>query len=368
MNILLVGGGTGGPVAPLLAIAQEIKKTYPKANFLFVGTKEGPAKAMAEAVQIKFTSITAGKWRRYFSLNNFLTLFQVLFGFVESLKIINSFKPDCIVGAGGFVQVPLIWAGFFKKIPSLIHQQDILPGLANRLCQLPAKKITVCFENTSKSFISHVGLFYKKQTVSKVIVTGNPVGSHLKNASKAEALKHFKLNENLPVLLVIGGGSGAYFFNQLINESMPNLAKTVQILHSTGSKSKIAITHENYHAFDFISRTDLAYAAADIVLCRAGLSTISEISFLKKVSIVVPIPESHQEYNAAFLHYLKAAVVLPQKSIKASNFQTLIKKILFNHELQKNLQKNIEKIMPHNAGKKIADLVIKLAMPHAFKE
>ena len=365
MKILLVGGGTGGPVAPLLAIAQEIRAEHPKAQFLFVGTSDGPAKAMAESIQINFVSISAGKWRRYFSFKNLLTVFQVIFGFVESFKILDSFQPDCIVGAGGFVQVPLIWAGYFKKIPSLIHQQDVLPGLANRLCQFPAKKITVCFESTAKTFISHIGFFYKKQKTDKISVTGNPVRTYLKQGEKTVVLKHFKLNDSLPVLLVLGGGTGSQYFNSLIAEAMPELAKTVQILHSTGQRKAQSITHENYHSFEFIDKADLAFAAADIVLCRAGLATMSELSFLKKTAIVVPIPDTHQEYNAVFLHQMKAAVVISQENLTAQNLQKLIKKILFNLELQKTLQKNIAKIMPHNAGKKIAEIVIKLALSNA---
>lgn len=361
MKILLVGGGTGGPVAPLLAIAEEIKKEHPKTKFLFVGSNEGPAKIMVENAGIDYVNIIAGKWRRYFSIKNFLTVFQVIIGFFQSLKIINSFKPDCIVGAGGFVQVPIIWAGFLKKIPSLIHQQDIVPGFANRLCQLPAKKITVCFEATAKDFISHLGLFYKKQHADKVIVTGNPIRLNLKEQDKKSALKHFNLNESLPVLFVIGGGSGAEFFNSLIKKSMPGLAKTVQILHATGLKKIVDIKNENYHSFEFIKNAGEAYAASDIVLCRAGLSTMAELSYLKKVAIVVPIPGSHQEYNASFLYSQKAAVVLSQERLNPENLLQLIKKIIFNHELQKVLQKNIEKIMPHNATKKISNLIIKLS-------
>lgn len=368
MKILLVGGGTGGPVAPLLAIAQEIRKEHPKAVFLFVGENQGPAQAMAESIQIKYLSISAGKWRRYFSLKNFLTVFQVSFGFFQALKIIKKFQPNCIVGAGGFVQVPVVWAGYFLKIPSLIHQQDLLPGLANRLCQLPATKITVCFESTAKKFISHIGLFYKKQKTEKISVTGNPVRPHLKEATKDEALKHFGLTETLPVLLVLGGGTGAKYFNDLILEAMPELSRTIQILHSTGQRSQVTIKHEHYHGFEFITRTDLAYAAADIVLCRAGLATMAELSVLKKVAIVVPMPYTHQEDNAFYLHQMKAAVVISQEHLNRKNLQTLIKKILFNLDLQKDLQKNIGKIMPHNAGKKIADLVIKLSINHGTAE
>src|SRR5579864_4564887 len=145
MKILLVGGGSGGPVAPLIAVADHIQMAHPKAEFLLVGTNSGPERQMAAAAGIGFKHITTGKLRRYFSLKNLGSPFLTLFGFFQSLRILKKFRPDCVFGTGSFVQVPMVWAAWFLKIPVVLHQQDILPSLANRLCQMVAKKITVTF-------------------------------------------------------------------------------------------------------------------------------------------------------------------------------------------------------------------------------
>src|SRR5581483_8242409 len=135
MKILLVGGGSGGPVAPLLAVADHIKKTHPKAVFMLVGTQAGPERFMAERAAVPFAAIAAGRWRRYFSWQNFVAPFQTLHGFFDARTILKAFRPDCIFAAGSFVQVPVVWAARLAGIPVVLHQQDVLPGLANRLCQ-----------------------------------------------------------------------------------------------------------------------------------------------------------------------------------------------------------------------------------------
>ncbi len=160
-TILLAGGGTGGSVSPLLAVATELKQLEPAVKFLFVGTRNGPERLMSEKANIAFVSIPAGKYRRYFSLKNFLTPILILAGLVKSLLILKKYKPACVFGCGSFVQVPVIWAAWMYNIPIIIHQQDIIPSLANSLCQIVAKKITVAFEISIKDFSSDLGIFYK---------------------------------------------------------------------------------------------------------------------------------------------------------------------------------------------------------------
>ncbi|HYV33388.1 MAG TPA: UDP-N-acetylglucosamine--N-acetylmuramyl-(pentapeptide) pyrophosphoryl-undecaprenol N-acetylglucosamine transferase [Candidatus Limnocylindria bacterium] len=362
MKILLVGGGSGGPVSPLIAVASDIKSNHPKAEFLLVGTAKGPEKEMAAEARIPFTSITAGKFRRYFSFRNFLAPFEFLLGFYQSFKILKEFKPDCIFGAGSFVQVPVIWAGWFLKIPSVIHQQDVVPGLANKLCQLAAKKITVTFPQTLKTFSGTLGIFYKKREGDKIVLTGNPFRRELKKGSKENAIKEFQLNQSFPTLLVMGGGTGAEFLNNLVLSSLPELSKVVQVIHSTG-KGKLLKEHfENYHGYEFINNMADAYAAADIVVCRAGLSTLTELSNLDKLAIIVPMPESHQEINGMLFVQTNSAIVLKQGKLKASNFVPLIRKLLFAHEAQEELKNNISKIMPRGSTEKISEIITKIAV------
>lgn len=362
MKILLAGGGSGGPVSPLLAVAEKIKYQHPKAHFLLVGTSTGPEQIMAEEQKVEFASIVSVKFRRYFSLANLIAPIIFVKAFYQSYKILTSFRPDCVFGAGSFVQVPVIWAAWLLGIPSVIHQQDVVLGLANKLSQLAAKKITVTFPESQAGFASSVGIFYKKNP-DKVVVTGNPFREWLKNGNKQSAQKLFELKTDLPTLLVLGGGTGANFINELIKNCLPDLTKTVQIIHATGSGKGEDLSYENYHGFEFIKGPDLAnaYAVADIVLSRAGLSTITELSNLKKLSIIVPMPDSHQELNGIYLMTKQAAIVLPQVKINPKNFTGLIRKLVFAQEAKIELEENIGKIMPKNATQKIADIIIKLA-------
>lgn len=362
MRILLAGGGSGGSVSPLLAVAEKIRQHHPKVHFLLVGTKTGPERNMAEEQKIEFAPITVVKFRRYFSWQNIAAPVIFLKAFIESYKILRSFRPNCVFGAGSFVQVPIIWAARVLNIPSVIHQQDIVLGLANRLCQLTAEKITVTFPESQAGFASSAGIFYKKNS-EKVTVTGNPFRDWLKNGDRQKALATFQLKADLPTLLVLGGGTGAEFINGLIKNSLPDLAKTVQIIHATGHGKGEKISHENYHGLNFLKGEDLAnaYAAADIVLSRAGLSTITELANLKKLSIIVPMPQSHQELNGLYLMSKQAAIVLPQFKINAKNFTGLIRKLVFAREAKLELEENIGKIMPKKAAEKIAEIIIKLA-------
>jgi UDP-N-acetylglucosamine--N-acetylmuramyl-(pentapeptide) pyrophosphoryl-undecaprenol N-acetylglucosamine transferase len=329
-------------------------------EFLFVGSKKGPEKLLADNAGIAFVSISAGKFRRYFSWGNLISPFLTIGGFIQSFKILKEFRPNCIFGAGSFVQVPLVWAGWLLKIQVVLHQQDMTPSLANRLCQFAAKKITVVFEASLADFPSSLGFFYKKNA-NKIELTGNPFREELKNGSKENAEREFGLKADLPTLLVLGGGTGAEFLNQLVWGSMNELVRTVQVIHSTGLGKSKAVTKENYHGYEFIKNMADAYAAADIVLARAGLSTLTELSFLKKLSIIIPLPKTHQELNAWLLARLQAAIVLEQNKTTPEGFVRLIRKLLFEHQAQETLKANIGKIMPKNSNEKIAFIITKLA-------
>lgn len=368
MKILLAGGGSGGPVIPLLAVWQKIKKVHPKAQCLLIGTQNGPERVIAQNVGVDFKHISAPKFRRYFSWKNFGIPFLFIKGFAQSIKILNEYQPDCVFGAGSFVQVPLMWAAYFKKIPVVIHQQDVWPSLANKLCQFVASRITVTVELSQRSFYSTVGFLYQKKQNEKVVLTGNPFREELKLGSKEKAIKEFNLKSDFPTLLVLGGGTGAEFLNKLIWDSLNSLGKSVQIIHATGKgKFSSKFVHENYHPYEFINNMADAYAAADFVLCRAGMSTITELCALGKLSIIVPMPHSHQEFNAAYLSRMEASVVVSQNKISLSGFVNFIRKLIFSLEVQETIKRNIKKVMPEDAAEKISDIIIRLAQKHGNK-
>ncbi|PKL72537.1 undecaprenyldiphospho-muramoylpentapeptide beta-N-acetylglucosaminyltransferase [Candidatus Kuenenbacteria bacterium HGW-Kuenenbacteria-1] len=353
MKILLCGGGTMGSVSPLLAIAEEIKKQNNEVQFLWLGTKNGPEKKVIENYKIPFKEIFFGKLRRYFSWQNFIDIFKIKIAFFQSFFIILKFKPNIILSAGSFVAVPVIWAGWLLHIPCLIHQLDIRPTLANKLTSSFVKKITTTFEKSLKDFP-------KKKT----IWTGNPIRQELQiinyDLEIKKAREFFSLKENLPTILIIGGGTGALDLNKIIIQTLPKLTEFCQIIHLTGGKIDKNLSIQNYHAYDFlIKKIKDAYLVADLVISRAGIGTLTELSYFKKPSILIPMPQTHQEENAQFFKNNQATIVLDQNElIKDPNLIIKeIRKLLPNKKELQSLSENIGKLNKQNAEKKIVEII-----------
>jgi UDP-N-acetylglucosamine--N-acetylmuramyl-(pentapeptide) pyrophosphoryl-undecaprenol N-acetylglucosamine transferase len=359
MKVLLSGGGSGGPVSPVLAVASEIKKLKPQTQFLFVGTKKGPEKVMVRDAGIDFVSIPAAKLRRYFSLRNIFEPFVFAAGFMKSLSVISRFRPDVMFSAGGFVAVPVAWAARFFGCKIIIHQQDAGIGLANKLISPIANQITTAFEATAKQFYSGSGLSQKLEP--RAIWVGNPVRPEL-TESKVDIKKFFNLHEELPILLILGGATGAIQINKLVGEILPQLVEAHQVVHQTGAgKNNIDFKHRNYHPYEFIKHD--AYSAilkaAHLVIARAGLSTIAELATLGKAAIIIPMPKTHQEDNAKILEELGAAAVLKGDDVTAVNLAKLINALKFNQKWVDKLIRNIKILMPKDGALKLAEIVIK---------
>ena len=341
-KIILVGGGTGGSVAPLLAIAAALRERG-AFDFLFIGTKYGPEREMAKNNNLPFKSIISGKWRRYFSLYNFTDLFKIKFAFWQSLFLLIKEKPDLIISAGSFVAVPIIYAAYFLKIPVIIHQQDIRAGFANKLSAPLAKIITVTFEKSLKD--------YK----NKAVWLGNP--------SLAEKMANFrqeKAEGELPLILIIGGGTGSAFINDLTLKSLDQLKSTARIIHITGKqKSGEQKANENYQTHEFLPQSEILQimTKAEIVVSRCGLGVLTEISALKKPAILIPMPNSHQEDNAQIFSEAQAAKVLEEKNLNPEIFIEEIKKILSSQELKNKYSQNISKLMKSGATEAMVGIV-----------
>jgi UDP-N-acetylglucosamine--N-acetylmuramyl-(pentapeptide) pyrophosphoryl-undecaprenol N-acetylglucosamine transferase len=368
MKIVLTGGGSGGPVAPLLAMAEEIKSSFaeatkdegkkPEAKFLFIGTRRGiPEKEMVKDYNIEYKSVYAGKLRRYFSWQNFLDIARTKIGFFQTFYILKKFKPDLIIGAGGYVSVPVILAGWFLRIPSFIQQQDILPTLSNKILAIFAKKIFVSFE---PSLICFPG--------KKTFLSGHPVRRMFFKGDKEKAKKLFNLETNKPVLVVLGGGTGAISLNNLIWNNLKELTNFCQVVHLAGRGKildpKFQIKNmDNYHVVEFLTNeiADL-FTLADMVISRAGINVLAELAVLAKPTIVIPIPDSHQEANAQYFQDKNAAIVLNQKELTGEKLVSEIKELLNNKEKQNQLGGNIIKLVPQEAAKKIVNEIIKLVI------
>jgi len=381
-RILLTGGGTGGAVSPLLAIARELKKSpnplYQGGySFLWIGTKKGPEKEMvapelsseaSELSSIRFKPIYSGKLRRYFSWRNFIDPFLILIGFFQSFFIILKWRPDIVISAGSFVSVPVVWAAWVLRAPVLIHQQDARPGLANKLMAPFAKVVTAAFEESLK----HYG--------KKAVWTGNPVRRELADGGKKAplikglVLRSFSeggvggLSDNLPTVLIIGGGTGATAINKLVWDDLNNLTKFCQVIHITGKKKNIQnsirqladqIQNSNYQSFKFLNADQVAeaYAAADTVVSRAGMGVLTELSYLGKPAILIPMPDSHQEDNAKIFKDKDAAIVLNQKELTPEALTENIKKLLDDEALRGKFSDNIKKVIKRGANKEIIKII-----------
>ena len=346
IKILFTGGGTGGSVTPLLAIYDNLNKD--KFDFWWIGTKKGPEKSMVENKGIRYRYINSGKLRRYFSWKNFIDPFFVFFGFLESFYFLLFRRQDLIITAGSFVSVPLIWAASILRIPVLVHQQDIRPGLANKIMAKSANVVTTVFEKS----LSDYG--------KKARWIGNPVRETLKVEKNH---RYFNFNPLVPTVLIIGGGTGAQKINELIYQSIEALCAKFQIIHISGKgKIKKEIDNNNYRQFEFLEEKDLAlaYAISDIVISRCGVGSLTELSFLRKPSILIPMPNSHQEENAKVFQDKEAAIVLDERKLDKYTLIITIENLIKDEEKRKKMSDNIEKIIKKNTNKKIIEIIEEL--------
>lgn len=360
------GGGTGGSVAPLLAIAEELRKEenfkesgFSDLRFVFVGTKKGPEKEMIESFnkeigKMEFVSLISGKWRRYFSIHNFFDIFKIIIACFRSFGLLAEFRPDIIISAGAFVSVPLVWAAASKKIPILIHQQDLRPGLANNLMAPFARVITVVFE---KSLVDYG---------PKSVLAGNPIRpmESIQDDNLIKELKdRFSLDSSIPLILVFGGGLGAIGINRLIFKAAPDLAQHYQIIHLTG-KGKMPLDIDmlelnNYHVLEFLDNRRLStlMSMANLVISRAGLGTLTELSYWRKPAILIPMPKSHQEENAGYFAKERAAQTFNQAGLTVDKLAAAIKDILDYSTVKQELSNNIGRIMKRNAAGTISGII-----------
>ena len=351
MRILLCGGGTGGSVTPLLAIAQQLREKDPKIEFLFLGTKKKhPERELAQGAGIPFRSIYAGKLRRYFSLKNIFDPIFVIFGIFQSFFILLKFRPNVVLSAGSFVAVPVVFSARILGIPCFIHQQDVVQGLANRLMGHLATKITVALRDSTKSF-----------PLSIVIYTGNPIRMEILSAQKEESINFFHFTKETPTVLVLGGGTGSVKLNQILDKALPNLIKFCQVIHLTGGRKGAENKNfPRYRTYEFLSQEmKYAYAAADLVISRAGMGVITELAALAKPAILIPLFKSHQEKNAQFFEKNKAVLVIRENVLTPELLIETASKLLSRKEEMQELGRNIHQFAKLDAAEKIAEEVLR---------
>lgn len=358
LKFILSGGGTGGHIYPAIAIANELKTRFPEAEFLFVGAKDKMEMQKVPQAGYKIRGLWIAGLQRRLTFDNTLFPVKLITSLLKARRIIAEFKPDVVIGTGGFASGPLLQVASFAGIPSVIQEQNSYPGITNKLLSKKADKICVAYEGLER--------FFPK---SKMILTGNPVRQDLIDidSKRAEALDYFKLDPNKKTLLVLGGSLGARRINQLIAKEVVDFtAQNVQVIWQCGKLYFEQYQHfnekENIQVLAFIDRMDLVYAAADLVISRAGASSVSELCIVGKPTIFIPSPnvaEDHQTKNAQAI-VDKGGAILIRESELDTQFSGIFSKLLSDENLQRNLSENIKKLAKVDATKDIVEEIIKL--------
>ncbi|QBN18729.1 undecaprenyldiphospho-muramoylpentapeptide beta-N-acetylglucosaminyltransferase [Flavobacterium nackdongense] len=357
LKFILSGGGTGGHIYPAVAIANELKSRFPNAEFLFVGAQDKMEMQKVPQSGYKIEGLWIAGLQRKLTLQNAMFPFKLLDSLWKSRKILKKFKPDVVIGTGGFASGPLLQMANSLQIPTVIQEQNSFPGITNKLLSKKANKICVAYENLEQ--------FFPKE---KMILTGNPVRQDLIDieSKKAEAIHYFNLDATKKTLLVLGGSLGARRVNQLIEKELGKFESLeVQVIWQCG---KLYFEdYKKYHSGDvqvlaFIDRMDLVYAAADIVISRAGASSVSELCIVGKPVLFIPSPnvaEDHQTKNAQSIVDKKGAMMIKESELD-SEFSLVFEALLKDIGKQELLSKNIKQLALPNATKEIVDEIEKL--------
>lgn len=354
MKIFLSGGGTLGPVVPLLAVAETYQKYHPEARFIWVGTGNGPEKELVKKYLIPFYAVPAGKWRRYFSVWNIFDWAKIIIGFFYSIFLIVRHRPALVISAGGFVSVPLHWAAALLGVPAWIHQQDLRPGLSNKLMAWTATKITTALKESRQYF-----------NLEKTEWIGNPVRNLLVE-DWDEARKKLGIVSGSPVIFALGGGTGSSRINELVAEAVPQWPRDWQIVHLVGKErpralaEKMAQTFSNYHAFQFFTdEMAAAYLSADVVIARAGFGTLTELAALGKPAIILPMSGTHQEENAKFFANQNAIIEVDERYTNGLEIAKLVKQLVLDKTKATVLGRRLQTVLPPAEPEKIKEIIEK---------
>ncbi len=362
-KIILSGGGTGGHIYPAIAIANELKARYPKAEFLFVGAEDKMEMEKVPQAGYQIKGLWISGIQRRLTLSNLMFPFKLISSLWKAHKIIKQFKPDVVIGTGGFASGPTLMVANWYGIPTLIQEQNSYPGITNKLLSKKAHKICVAYDRLER--------FFPKD---KIVKTGNPVRQDLLNVEDKtdEAKSYFNL-ENKKTLLVLGGSLGARRINQLIESELEYFkTKAIQVIWQCGklyyNEYKKYNDLEYVQVHQFLNQMDLAYAGADVIISRAGASSVSELCIVGKPTVFIPSPnvaEDHQTKNAKAVADVGGAILIKESEL--DSFEKQFNELLDNETLSLELSKNIKALALPNATKDIVDEVQRLKPSCSFK-
>jgi len=361
-NILISGGGTGGHIFPAIAIANGLRAQIPEANILFVGAKGRMEMEKVPQAGYPIEGLWISGLQRKLNIQNLSFPIKLLSSLFKANSIINKFNPDVVIGTGGYASGPLLYIASKKKIPTLILEQNSYPGITNKLLGKTVRKVCVAYEGMEKYF-----------PVKKIIITGSPIRKEINDlkVTKEEGVEYFNINREKTTILVIGGSQGALKINEAVGEQLDKIVKdNIQMIWQTG-KASYALAREyaerspkrNYiKVVDFISRMDLAYAVADLVISRAGAIAIAEIVAVNKPAIFIPLPsaaEDHQTKNAQELVKGKAAILVKESESKET-LAPVINELLEAASNRMVMVQNLKRFKHPDAKEKIVNEIIKM--------
>lgn len=366
MRVLITGGGTGGHINPALAIAQKVRLADPSNEILYVGTKNGMESELVPKEGFEFKYVTAKYLRRSISIENIKTMLASFKGVIEATKIIKDFKPDIVVGTGGYVCGPVVLAASLKKIPTMIHEQNVFPGITNKLLSKVVDVIIISFKDAEN--------YFPHKAENKLVLVGNPVRKDILTADRRKSRANFKLNSDDIFIYSFGGSGGQISLNEAILETIEkyNGNKNIKILHVTGKKHYAKFMEElnkqteiknNIEIRDYMYDAATALSASDIVIGSAGAITIAEITAVGVPSILIPktyTAENHQEYNARALEKEGAAKVILEKDLNGSALINAIEEIIEDKKVLRTMSLNSKRMGSTDVEGKIYDAMVKL--------
>ncbi len=366
-RFVLTGGGTGGHIMPLVAMSEALQE-YP-VDILYIGEKGGREEAVAKENKINFKGIYAGKWRRYYTFgaifNNILGLLKLKIGLCQSFYYLMQFKPRAIFAKGGYVSLPVMIAGYLLRVPIIIHESDVVPGITNRFGAKLAKEIATGFPTS----------MYHFEKNNRVIYSGIPVENDFYDSKiRPEDYQFFHFNRRDPVLLITGGIQGSHRINGTIKKILPDLLKNWQIIQLAGEydyevlkewREKLAKGKERYAVFASLGKERVsAMRLADVVISRASASTLAEISLVGRPVILIPLPSAagdHQRKNAKIYEDQKAAIVIDEKKLTPDKLYETIENLRKSKTTREEMAKAIAQLARPEAGRLLAEELLKVA-------
>ena len=351
-KIVMTGGGTAGHVTPNIALIPRLRELGYDIDY--IGSYEGIEKKLISEFGIPYYGVATGKFRRYFDPKNFSDPFRVIKGCSEAKKILKQLKPNVIFSKGGFVSVPVIWAAAGLKIPCIIHESDLTPGLANKLCIPKATKICCNFPETLKYL-----------PADKAVLTGSPIREELLKGNKEAAYKLCGFDNSRPVIMIMGGSQGASAINKVVRDALPRLLNDFQVIHICGQEKmdNMLLTTPGYKQFDYVKGElkDL-FAITDLVVSRAGANAICELLALRIPNILIPLPlaasRGDQLLNAASFESQGYSIVIQEENLDEDSLVDSLQELYNNKDAY---VEKMEQSSQYNAINSIIDLIEKVA-------